>query len=46
MKKASAETSKYSFAIAGCDMGSPEFMRALRATELSVPWSMVVVGIP
>jgi hypothetical protein len=39
-KKKDAGASKYSFKIAECDMGSPAFMKALNATERSVPWSI------
>jgi hypothetical protein len=45
-KKKIADRSKYSFEIANCDMGSPAFMEALRATEHSVPWGVGSRGWP
>jgi hypothetical protein len=39
-KKKDAGASKYSFKIAEYDMGSPAFMKALKATERSVPWGV------
>jgi hypothetical protein len=45
-KKKVADPSKDSFEIADCDMGSPAFMKALRATERSVPWGVGSRGWP
>lgn len=45
-KKKVSEASKYSFRIADSDIGSPAFMKALRATERSVPWGLGSRGRP
>jgi hypothetical protein len=45
-KKKDAEASKYTFEIAECDLGSPAFMVALKATERCVPWSLGSRGRP
>jgi hypothetical protein len=45
-KQKIADPSKYSFEMADCDMGSPSFMKALRATECSVPWGFGSRGWP
>jgi hypothetical protein len=45
-KKKGTVASKYPFKIAECDMGSPTFMKALKATECSVPWSLGSRGRP
>jgi hypothetical protein len=45
-KKKIADPSKNSFEIVDCDMGSPSFRKALRATERSVPWGFGSRGRP
>jgi hypothetical protein len=45
-KKKDVETSKYAFEIAECNLGSPAFMEALKATERSVPWGLGSRGRP